>query len=74
MLREHFQLTATEARPPALLVQGQSVEEAAATLGMALDTARTHMRRIFAKTATRRQGELIGLVMRTVPYDLRGLE
>jgi DNA-binding CsgD family transcriptional regulator len=38
---------------------------------MTMLPARTHMRRVFAKTDTRRQGELIGLVLRTAPYDLR---
>jgi DNA-binding CsgD family transcriptional regulator len=45
------------------------VEEVAAKLNISIETVRTHVRRVLSKTATNRQGELIALVLRTVPTD-----
>lgn len=70
MLQELFSLTPCEARVAASLVQGQSVEEAAAKLNVSVETVRTHVRRVLSKTDTNRQGELIALVLRTVPFNL----
>jgi len=58
-----FGLTAAESRLATQLVEGQSVEEAAKISGIAIATARTHLRNIFAKTATSRQSELVLLLM-----------
>jgi DNA-binding CsgD family transcriptional regulator len=63
-----FALTPAEIRVTSLLVQGRSMEEIAAELGVSLETVRTHVRRVFSKTATNRQGELIALVLRSVPF------
>jgi DNA-binding CsgD family transcriptional regulator len=57
-----YGLTPREADLAGALGTGASVEEAAARLGMRYETARTHLRRIFAKTSTRRQSELVVLL------------
>jgi DNA-binding CsgD family transcriptional regulator len=41
----------------------------AADLDISVLTARTHIRRVLSKTATNRQGELIALVLRTIPSE-----
>jgi DNA-binding CsgD family transcriptional regulator len=66
-LQTLFSLTPAEAKVTSLLVQGRSMEQIAAWLAVSLETVRTHIRRVFSKTATTRQGELIALVLRTVP-------
>lgn len=55
-------LTPAEARLALLLVRGLGLDEAAAELGVGLSTARTHLKRCFAKTATSRQSELVLLL------------
>jgi len=63
ILRRLYALTPAEARVTALLVEGKSPEEAAEHLQVSLHTVRAQMKRIFAKTETRRQSELIRLVL-----------
>lgn len=65
-LRRTYGLTAAEARLADLITGGASLTEATATLGVTKETARSHLKRTFEKTNTRRQGELIGLILRTV--------
>ncbi|KTT74700.1 helix-turn-helix transcriptional regulator [Sphingomonas endophytica] len=62
--RAAFGLTPREAEIAAALLAGRTPDEAAAGLGIALNTARVHLRQIFAKTQTTRQAELIGLLSR----------
>lgn len=62
-LRQAYGLTPAEARLALLILQGLRLDEAQGVLGIRYSTARTHMRRIYAKTGTRRQGELIRLLM-----------
>ena len=68
VLREMFSLTPAEARVTGKLTQGRSAEEIAADLGLSVGTVRTHIRRVLSKTATGRQGELISLVLRLLPF------
>ena len=42
-----------------LLMTGQSVKDIAATLGIAHDSARQYLKRIYRKTGTRRQTDLV---------------
>jgi DNA-binding CsgD family transcriptional regulator len=63
VLRELYQLTGAETRLACELVNGRTVEEAAAVLGITINTARSHLKKIFAKTQTQRQGELVRLLM-----------
>lgn len=55
-------LTPTEERMLALIVEGLDTIIAAKRLGIAPTTARTHLQRLFAKTGTARQSELVRFV------------
>jgi DNA-binding CsgD family transcriptional regulator len=63
-LIEAFRLTPAEARLAASLAAGEPIEMMAEKLGIAYETARNVLKRIFHKTETRRQGELIALIRR----------
>ena len=54
-----YGLTRSEAAFAAKLVQGRSIEEAAREMFISEHTARTHLKRIFMKTDTHRQPELV---------------
>ncbi|CAH2602781.1 HTH luxR-type domain-containing protein [Rhodovastum atsumiense] len=62
-----FRLTQAEAALLGRLVAGTALPQAARDLGIAATTARTHLARIFSKTATSRQAELVGRVHRMMP-------
>jgi DNA-binding CsgD family transcriptional regulator len=62
-LREIYRLTRTEARLAALLAEGWSLAECAAAMNITNNTARTHLKRIFQKTHTQRQGDLVRLLL-----------
>jgi len=62
-LRELYALTAVEARLAVWLLQGKSVEEAAAAMGVTVNTARAYLKRIFNKTGVRRQSALMRLLL-----------
>ena len=70
-LRELYSLTAGEARLASWLLQGNSVDEAAAELGITKNTARAYLKRIYNKTGVRRQPELVRLLLLGLPR-LRG--
>jgi DNA-binding CsgD family transcriptional regulator len=63
-LMQLFKLTRKEAAMAAKLGEGRSVEQAAEELSVTYETARTHLRRIFSKTGTSRQAELLLLIAR----------
>jgi len=65
-LRTAFGLTEAEARLGALLAGGDDLRSAAEKLGVTYGTARARLAQIFQKTETRRQGELIKLLLTTV--------
>jgi DNA-binding CsgD family transcriptional regulator len=54
-----YGLTRGEASLAAALMRGKSIEEAAEELFISPHTARTHLKRIFMKTDTHRQSELV---------------
>ena len=54
-------LTAAESRIAGGIVQGRTLQEIAGEAGISLETVRTHLKRIFRKTSTRRQAELVRL-------------
>ncbi len=56
-------LTRSEARLAAHVAAGRTLDEAATEMGISRETARTHLKHIFAKTGTQRQAELVGLVL-----------
>jgi DNA-binding CsgD family transcriptional regulator len=63
-LRARFKLTRMETELAQLLAQGASLQSSADKLGVAISTARTHLSELFSKTRTRRQGELVALLLR----------
>ncbi len=65
-----YGLTRAEARIVARLADGQRLERAAADLGIGYQTARTHLKRVFDKTVTARQADLMRLVL-TGPARIR---
>jgi len=64
LLTQTYKLTPKEAMLAAKLFEGKSLERAAADLAITYETARTHLRRIFSKTGTSRQAELLLLIAR----------
>ena len=62
-LSELYQLTHSEAELVRLLASGLSLEEAADKRGVSMNTARSHLKHVFAKTDTSRQGELVRLIV-----------
>lgn len=58
-----YSLTHSEAELVRLLAEGMSLEEAAERRGVSVNTARSHLKHVFAKTGTSRQGELVRLVL-----------
>jgi DNA-binding CsgD family transcriptional regulator len=69
--RQLFHLTDGEARIASALAGGLSLAQAAALHGVRISTARTHLARIFQKTDTRQQSQLVALLQGAVP-PLRG--
>jgi len=63
-LRELFGLTAAETKVALGLLTGSGPREIAEEIGVSFNTVRTHLARVLAKTGTRRQGELIRVLMR----------
>lgn len=57
-----FELTPQEARVGAAIAAGQSLKQAADLIGIRVSTARTHLGRIFSKTGTRQQSQLVALL------------
>ena len=62
-LRELYQLSPAEARVADLLAQGLTVREVADQLKLNLETVRFHVKRLLAKTGSRRQAELMKLML-----------
>jgi len=64
VLMQAYKLTRKEALLAAKLFEGKSLDQAAQELAITYETARTHLRRIFSKTGTSRQAQLILLIAR----------
>ena len=62
-LTELFGLTAAEARVACMIAEGGSIAEISDRLSVSELTARTHLKRIFGKTGTKRQSALVRLVL-----------
>src|SRR5262249_31559098 len=58
-----YGFTRAEARLVALLAQDLSLEDAAAAMGVARTTAKTHLQRVFEKTGTNRQPQVVRLAL-----------
>jgi DNA-binding CsgD family transcriptional regulator len=59
-----FKLTPAEARVACEIATGEGLVSAAESLGILPSTARTHLHRVFEKTDTQRQAELVKVVER----------
>lgn len=58
-----YQLTPAETRLLKPVLDGKGLQAAAKVAGISYSTAQTHLHRIFAKTQTSSQSELVGLVL-----------
>jgi DNA-binding CsgD family transcriptional regulator len=65
VLRQLFGLTPAEIRLCIALVKGKSVAEYAHEAAISSNTARTHVKRVYAKTGVRRQSELVRLLLKS---------
>lgn len=61
-----YALTQAEAKLAVRLASGESLDEAAETLSISIHTARTQLKSVFAKTGTRRQPELVAMLLQGV--------
>lgn len=67
-----FDLTSAEARLAAALGSGLSLRDAASRCGVQFNSARTCLERIFRKTGTNRQAQLIGILRAAHPFQRLG--
>jgi DNA-binding CsgD family transcriptional regulator len=65
-LKALYGLTEAEARLTSGLLHGARLEDYAARAGISMNTARTHLKSVFAKTDTDRQAELMRLLSRAL--------
>lgn len=66
VLSEIYNLTPAEAELVQLLAQGRSLEEASSIRQVTVNTARSQLKQVFAKTGTRRQSQLLQVVLSSV--------
>jgi DNA-binding CsgD family transcriptional regulator len=62
-LQKGFGLTRTEAAVAMEVLNGHGLQAAAAALGVAPVTVRTHLTAVFGKTGTHRQAELVRVLL-----------
>lgn len=62
-----FGLTPREVTILVPMLEGKTIEEIAESLGISIATARTHLARLFTKTGTGRQADLVQKVMSALP-------
>lgn len=67
----HHGLTPAEARLAVALAEGLSLEEAAAKLKVSINTVRSQLQAVFAKTGIRRQAELTAMLLQGVLAQCR---
>lgn len=67
-----FNLAPSEARLAAALAQGHSVKDFAAEAGITFGTARKYLDRVYLKTGTHRQNELVSLLKGAQPLGAQG--
>jgi DNA-binding CsgD family transcriptional regulator/PAS domain-containing protein len=63
VLMRLYGLTPAEAKVAALIVRGMSARQAAEGLAISYNTVKSHLKRVFAKTGTNGQGDLIRLIV-----------
>ena len=69
-LRRLYNLTRSEAKLAEMLASGHALPSAARQLGIGLNTVRTHLQRIYSKTDTHHQSDLVALLL-TGPAHLQ---
>jgi DNA-binding CsgD family transcriptional regulator len=62
LIARSYQLTPTELRVLLAIVEVGGVPEVAEVLGIATSTVKTHLGRVYEKTGTKRQADLVKLV------------
>lgn len=67
LIRELFGLTAAEAKLCVVLASGVTLHDAAMRNAITVKTARTYLERVFSKTATRQQSQLVNLIRSVQP-------
>lgn len=67
VLESLFDLTQSEVSFASALAQGRTVSEASRQCGLTVSSGRTYLARIFAKTGTHRQSELVALLASAHP-------
>ncbi|MCF1470542.1 MULTISPECIES: helix-turn-helix transcriptional regulator [Rhizobium/Agrobacterium group] len=70
ILRGLYDLTAAEARLVERVVAGQTLRDAALTLGVSYETARSQIKTVFLKTGSKSQKEL---VLKLTPFGIESL-
>lgn len=71
-LQSLFGLTPSEAAVAAAIAGGKAVDDLAAGLGITLNTMRTHLKSIFAKTGTNRQAQLVSVILASIAALMQG--
>ena len=66
-----YGFTPSETALASLLVEGHTLKETAGRLGVTMNTVKTHLKQLFAKTNTGRQADLIRLVLQFPPLASR---
>ena len=64
ILKRLYGLTLTESKLALALLHGQGLQQAARQTDMKINTARTHLKHLFGKTGTKRQAELVRLLIK----------
>ncbi|GAB3274085.1 helix-turn-helix transcriptional regulator [Parahaliea aestuarii] len=72
-MRSLYDLTTAESRVANEIMQGHSLEICAQNLGHSVSTSRNLLKRVFAKTETGRQNELVSLLLRS-PLGLQSAQ
>ena len=63
VLEELYMLTHAEAELVRMLSEGRSLEQVATARSVTMNTVRSQLKQVFSKTDTKRQGELVRLVL-----------
>lgn len=69
-LQSNFDLSRSEAKLATALANGRSLKEISAETGIQINTARTYLDRVFRKTDTHQQSQLVALLRSSVPYGM----
>lgn len=65
-VRRLFGFTPAEAGLAMILIEGNTLDDAATELGVSMNTVRTHLKSMFLKTGTSRQTDLVRMLLGSV--------